>query len=266
MSMSNAFANNVEITGATLNTPPGLVFPDGTYSALVVSGTLPPTVLTFTAKNGVLVLTSTGLPIIVAPGTTATLYLYAQGVVPTDANGPTPSPVPSASASAGATASPAASAPPTAAPTASPVPSPVPSTGSTAYTATITVSPSNCIAFGNAGGTQTYTAAISTNAPAGTQLYYIWSNPVQQPFTYTFPTAPVSIGIGLNGAFATTSNSVTITVPPFPEGTLAGSSGSFQVTGAYYDADPHVQETIIFSNPSAYANVVIAAGIATCPT
>jgi hypothetical protein len=79
-------------------------------------------------------------------------------------------------------------------------------------------------------------------------------------FTYTFPSTPVSIGIGLSGAIATTTNSVMITVPTFREGTLAGSGGGFSVSGAYDDT--HLQTSELLH---ASASVEIAAGTQTCP-
>ena len=109
ITLDNAFTNNVAITGAVLNTPANLNFPDGTYYALV-SFPLgqPPETLAFTASNGVLTLASTGY-IMITSFSTGTLYLYPLGVMP-PAIPPTPTPAPTATPSAGATATPTGSA------------------------------------------------------------------------------------------------------------------------------------------------------------
>jgi len=267
ISLSNAYAGSVEVTGATLNTPPNLNFPDGTYYAVVTDGTLPPTVLQFTAKNGVLTLASTGLPMTILPGSTLTLYLYAHGVVPSDANLPTAAPSPAPSASASASPAPTASASPTASPSATPVPTPTPIASPTAvptYSAVMSLSPAGCMAFGTAGGTQTYIASLTTTAPSGTQLYYVWSNPNAAGLTYSFPSTPVSIGMNLNNGVATTTNEVTITVPAFPPGSEpAGELTSFNVQAAYYDASE--QTSHFFTNATAYALATVAEGITNCP-
>ena len=128
----------------------------------------------------------------------------------------------------------------------------------------MTLSPTGCMAFGTAGGTQTYTASLTTTAPSGTQLYYVWSNPNAAGLTYTFPSTPVSIGLNLNNGVATTTNQVTITVPAFPPGSEpAGELTSFNVQAAYYD--PSEQTSHLFTNSTAYALAVVAEGISNCP-
>jgi hypothetical protein len=187
IALDNAFNQNVVVTGAVLNTPSNLSFPDGTYYAVVVNGSGIATGLVFTASGGVLTLASTGLPIVILPGTTATLFLYARGVTPPPV-APTLSPSPSSSP----TTTPTATAMPTASPSATPTPmaTPTPSpspTSSAAITGSVTLSPSGCFQFGANGGTQIFTAVAVTNAPQGTQLVYGWFPWTSNPDTFAVP-------------------------------------------------------------------------------
>jgi hypothetical protein len=187
IALDNAFSQNVVVTGAVLNTPPNLVFPDGTYYAVVVNGSGNSTGLAFTASGGVLTLASTGLPIVIVPGTTATLFLYAHGVTPPPVSptlSPTATPSGTPTATPTGTATPTASPSATPAPTATPMPSP---TSSAAITGSVTLSPSGCFQFGANGGTQIFTAFAVTNAPQGTQLVYGWFPWTSNPDTFAVP-------------------------------------------------------------------------------
>jgi hypothetical protein len=262
LSMSNAFANNVAVTGAVLNTPPNLTFPDGTYYALIVSGTLPPTVLVFTASGGVLTLQSTGQPIIVVPGTTSTLYLYARGVMPSIANAPSPSPSPAPSSSASAAPSASPTAGPTATPTAMPVPSPTPTPAPGMIVASsITLSPGACIQFGNAPGSQLLTAIAVTNAPPGTAFEYGWV--AQDVFTITVPGTTQTI---LNQTVGF-SNTATVNSPGFPQGSLFGSGASALVYLYLPPVPPSLTPTPVLTAAGywATASVPVDGGTITCP-
>ena len=260
LSLDNAFANNVAINGATLNTPADLSFPDGTYNAVITSGSLPPTGLTFVAKNGVLTLQITGSPIIVIPGTTATISLYARGVTPVETAAPTASP--SASASATPTAIPSA----TASPTVTPLPSP---TATAAITATVTLSPGTCVAYGNGGSMPVYSAIVSTNAPPGTTLMYGWQG--TSDFSVTPNASYTQYDDPSNDELMelSSASTATVTIGMYPQGSLAGAGGSIGVFLFYVDPVYHQVTAIPATGnqshqASAYAQ--IEAGSQTCPS
>jgi len=269
ISMANAFTTNVAVTGAVLNTPSNLTFPDGTYSALVVSGTLPPTVLTFNASGGVLTLQSTGQPIVIVPGTTATLYLYARGVTPSIGNAPSPSPSPSSSASASPSPMPTATASATASPTATPTPTPIPSPTATPMPGTIvassfTLSPAGCIQFGNAPASQGLSAVAVTNAPPGTVFEYGWI--AYSVYTITVPGTPSASPYQTIG----TSNTATLNSPGFPQegGTLVGDASYASVYLYLAPVPPASNPTPVnmMDGSQASATVQIAGGTSICPT
>lgn len=126
--VNNAFTNGVVITGAELQLPSNLNFPNGRYQAVLTQTTLGETGLLFVAVGGKLTLISTGGPLIFGPGSTATIALYPLGVTPPE-TGASPSPSPSVSPAS----SPTGSAFPSGSPTASAVPSgsPTPSAAAT---------------------------------------------------------------------------------------------------------------------------------------
>jgi hypothetical protein len=256
ISMANAFTNNVAITGAVLNTPSNLNFPDGTYNALIVSGTLPPTVLVFTAKGGVLTLQSTGQPLLIVPGTTATLYLYARGVTPTLANAPSPAP------SGSASASPAPSATATVPPTNTPLPAPTATqVPGTIVASSLTISPGGCIQFSNAPASQVLTAIAVTNANPGTTFEYGWA--AQDVYTIAVPgtTQPY-----LNQTVGT-SNTATVSSPGFPQGSLTGSGASALVYLYLAPVPPSLTPTPVLKTggTQASASVRLDGGANTCP-
>jgi hypothetical protein len=266
ISLDNAFTNNVEMTGAVLNTPPNLSFPDGTYQALVTSGTLPPTVLVFTAMNGVLTLASTGSPILIAPGTSATLTLYAKGVTPPDAT-PSPSPSAAASPSATPTAAPTATASvtPTALPTATAAPS-----GSTIVASSITLSPgATCIDVGFDAQTYSYSASAVTNASPGTQLYYGWRLGGGGSLTVPPPTTNLSYLPSDDpqyGATAGPANTATISFDS--TSTTYGYGANLTVFVLYPPNYPNYLGLSVIYLPDgktvAEANVVFELGLNTC--
>ena len=258
ISFDNAFTNNVAVNGATLNTPSNLNFPDGTYSAVVTSGSLPSTGLVFVAKNGVLTLQLNGSPIVIVPGTTATLSLYARGVTPVE----TPAPTATPSSSASATPSPVPSA--TAMPTVTPLPSP---TASAAITATVTLSPAGCIAYGNSGAMPVYTAIVNSNAPAGTVFKYGWQGTSDFPVTPNAPYTQITDPATDSYVLLSSSTTATVQIGTYPQGSLAGAGGSigvylFTVDPTYGQVNP-VSST---GNASmqASARAQIEAGSQTC--
>jgi hypothetical protein len=261
MMLSNAFTNDVGVTGATLNAPANLNFPDGTYYAVVSYGTLPATVLQFTAKNGSLVLTSTGLPILVIPGGTATIAVYGAGVIPqvTPAPSASPTATATASATATATASPAATASPT------PVPSSTPTVvPGTIVASSITLSPFGCVALGNAPTTQLFSAIAVTNASPGTTFEYGWQT--YSPFTVTVPPPTQPIG-GLTVGY---SNTATLNSPGFPQdgGSLVGTGESLLVYLFLPPVPPGTlpQQVMGLNGAPASASVTIEGGINSCPS
>jgi hypothetical protein len=262
ISMANAFTNDVAITGTVLNTPPNLNFPDGTYYAVIVSGTLPPTVLVFTANGGVLTLQSTGQPLLIVPGTTSTLYLYARGVMPSLTNAPSPSPAPSSSASAMPSASPSALPTVTATPTSTPMPAPTPTQAPGSIVASsITISPGGCIQFGNAPASQVLTALAVTNATPGTVFEYGWA--AQDVYTIAVPgtTQPI-----LNQTVGF-SNTATVSSPGFPQGSLTGSGASALVYLYLPPVPPSLTPTPVLTagGMQASTSVRIDGGANTCP-
>ncbi len=256
ISMDNAFTNNVEVTGATLNTPPVLSFPDGVYYGVVSSGTLPSTVLQFTAKNGVLTLTSTGMPIIIIPGTTATISLYGNGVIPQITSSPTPSPA----------ANPTAT--PTAAPTATPtaMPTAAPTDPGEIIATSLTISPSTCQQFGYPATSITYTATAVTNAPPGTVFEYGWFT--HPSFTVTVQPPTVDIG----GVIFGFQNTALLNSPGFAGPGQFGESGENGEMDVYlYLAPVGSQEyptgPVLFANGRpAIATALVDGGEITCPT
>jgi hypothetical protein len=268
IAISNAFTNNVIITGAVLNTPPNLTFPNGTYYAIVSSGggILSSTVLVFTATNGVLTLASTGTALVVYPGSTATLYLYPRGVTP-PAVAPTPTPSPSPTLAPGATATPTPL--PTAVPTATAAATPTPAPTSSATPGAIvassfTVTPSGCFAFGNTSGVQTFTASGVTNAPTGTVFIYAWFTNIS-PFTLTVPGPPPATNVAYTYSYQPT---VTVTSPNFPL-PISGITGvGVQLIGYLNTVNPingpPVPVTFASGGP-ATATVNLEGGTNTCP-
>jgi hypothetical protein len=132
------------ISGMQLTVAPELNFPDGTYTATItdtgVAGPISSAVpITFTAKNGVLTVTTNSgtLPFVVVAHSWAVLKLYARGVEPPPPTTPTPAP------STSPTVTPTPSPSPTVTPTPSPTPTvtPTPPPGPTG-TPTATPSPS----------------------------------------------------------------------------------------------------------------------------
>jgi hypothetical protein len=259
ISLDNAFTNNVEVTGAVLNTPPNLSFPDGQYQASITFGTLPPTVLIFTAANGVLTLASTGTPIVIAPGTSATLALYARGVTPPE---PTPSP-------AAPTPTPNTTASPTSAPTATSSPTTGPTATAAAIIASsVSISPSNCVYFGlDAGKSQVFTASIVTNAPPGTVFAYGWFPNLGGSFSLMVPGTTMDGYTNTSRFTVGMQNIATVTLTGSYAGANSGGVGEALLFQLFLpDATNSNFTPVTFAN-GAYAStyVHIDAGSITCP-
>jgi hypothetical protein len=213
-------------------------------------------VLVFTAKGGVLTLQSTGQPLLIVPGTTATLYLYARGVTPTLANAPSPAP------SGSASASPAPSATATVPPTNTPLPAPTATqVPGTIVASSLTISPGGCIQFSNAPASQVLTAIAVTNANPGTTFEYGWA--AQDVYTIAVPgtTQPY-----LNQTVGT-SNTATVSSPGFPQGSLTGSGASALVYLYLAPVPPSLTPTPVLKTggTQASASVRLDGGANTCP-
>lgn len=263
ISLGNAFTNNVEVTGAVLNTPPNLSFPDGTYQALITFGTLPPTVLIFTAVNGVLTLGSTGTSIVIAPGTTATLALFARDITP-----PEPTPSPGAS-SPTPTASATASASPTVAPTATSSPPVGPTATPAAIIASsVSISPSTCVYLSDSNKSQVYTASFVTNAPPGTEFGYGWfPNLGNGDFSLTVP-GPTMDGYTNESRFTVgMQNTATVTLTRSFSGPNSGGSGAKLLFQLFLPDASHANFTPVKFANGQYAQtyVELRAGSIMCP-
>jgi hypothetical protein len=125
------FGYETIVSGAQLNTGSNLNFPDGTYYATMTNpngATSQLYIIPFTAKNGVLTVSTIPLPngkqfpVIIVANTSSILTLYPRGYVPVVPVEPTPSPSPT----------PPATATPSPGPSGSPSPSPTPLTFQTA--------------------------------------------------------------------------------------------------------------------------------------
>ena len=244
--ISGSFGGQALISGYVLNTPSNVNFPNGTYQATLSTNSSPPQGLTFVATGGQLTLVSKGLPLVVLPGQTVTLSVYAPGVTPL----PTPSPTPSPGASPSPTPS------PTATPTATPSPS---SAGS------VSISPSGCQNVGSNGGTITYTASAAVAVPLGDRVLYAWKTtqfPISiPPPTYNAPVYYNNAGTSLPASEATTA---TVTYPAYPQGSVYGQNNQTLVFVDLLAPDGSITPVKGPDGQSIYAQAFIGAGEVTC--
>ena len=121
---NTVFGYETIVSGMQLNTGPNLNFPDGTYYATMTlpnGNTSQLFIIPFTAKNGVLTVSTIPLPngkqfpVVIVANTSSILTLYPHGVIPVVPVETTPSPSPSPTVTA--SPSPGPSGSPTASPT-----------------------------------------------------------------------------------------------------------------------------------------------------
>ena len=248
--ISGGISGQVLITGYLLNTPSNLVFPNGTYQAVLSYNTLGTQGLTFVAQNGVLTLVTNGNPLIILPGQTLLLSVYAPGVTP----GPTPSPSPSPSPS------PAPGATPTPSPTPSPVPTP--QTGGS-----ISVAPGPCVNVGYAAGSLQYTAGAAVAVPLGSRLLYGWySSQYQYPINVPPPTYSAAAPFR-NTSFPVTASEATtasVTYAAYPMGGGQASDDEIIVFAFLLGPDGSITPVEGSDRQAIAATTEIAAGPTTC--
>jgi hypothetical protein len=275
---SNATNVQLSLTSITLNVPSSV--PAGSYPATITTsydrgdGILNTTVVNVTvtvSNSGQATIggLSVGQPLtVITSGKEALFTIYPAGtVLPSASATPTAGPTtsPTATASPMASASPSPTMSPTPFPTASPTAAPT--VAGAIVGTSLTVSPATCAVFGNGPTTLTFTATAVTNAPPGTVFLYGWASGSGYMETVPQPVTTYNTTAYFGYSFSP-SNTITITSPQYPNGSLVGGNGNMSVilalppSGFYLDPIP-VNNT---SGSQLTARVTLEGGTDTCPT
>nr|MDQ2681100.1 hypothetical protein [Candidatus Eremiobacteraeota bacterium] len=141
-----------------------------------------------------------------------------------------------------------------------PTPTPPP-----AVVTSIALTPANCINFGNNGGTQVYTATVTSNLTAGTKFAYGWTTnsgfPLTVPppnLTYNDPATHFNVMVG-------DIPTATLSVPTFPQGSLTGTNGSISVYLLQYDGGGQLEPVTNPYGGQIQARADFGVGTVLCP-